>query len=216
MVYPKLEVAPGEPIYQAVARLEEVYCREGIPLASFESHNNLLATSGFANFFQAQVDGVETIIVVMTGEWTDENLVRIVNMLLEIRAEPDPPGSHLRFRFHSAHPLPPLLETLFGDYRISEVECTAAKLVQFGIDLRASDCTRIAAAACHFLASLGTRTDFRDPAGLQKLQDFVLREVCGPAFPPQGVPLNLLICLGCAYGEMVRSRLPYETEWSSA
>jgi hypothetical protein len=214
MAYPKVEVKPGESIQQVVARLEDALLREGIQLASFESHNALLATSGFSNFFQAHVDGHETILVVMTAEWSDENLVRIVNMLLEIRADPDPPGSHLRFHFYSAHPLPPLLHTLFGDYRVSEVECIAARLVQFGIDLRASDCTRIAAAATQFLASLGTKTDFRDPEGMRKLQDFVLREIRGPAFPPQGVPLNLLICLGCLYGELVRSLLPHEVGWA--
>ena len=214
MAYPKLEVRPGEHIREAVARLEEAFQREGIGLASFESHNKLLAISSFADFFQAQVNGVETIIVVMTGEWTDDNLVRIVNMLLEIRADPDPPGSHLRFQFHSAHPLPPLLATLFGDYRISEAECTAARLVQFGIDLRASDCTRIAAAATQFLASLDTKTNFRDPDGVRKVQDFVLKEIREPGFPPQGVPLNLLICLGCLYGELVHSFLPHEADWA--
>lgn len=214
MELPTLEITPGESVQKAADRLEQECRGRGVVLSGFETLNTVLPTSGYANFFQARIGGAETIFLLMTEEWTNAALVRILNILLEIRADPDPPGSKLRFRIFSAHPVPVLLRTLFGDHRISPIECEAAMVARFGSELTAGDCTRLAAAALHFLRALGRRSDFRDPQGITVVQRTVLDEVRALGLPPEGTPLNLLICLGCLYGELLRSRLPHETEWT--
>jgi hypothetical protein len=198
-----------------VERLERECQNRGIQLVGFRSLNTVLPTARFSNFFQARIEGVETVLVVMTEEWTNTNLVTLLNIMLDIRADPDPPGTVLAFKIFSAHPVPPLLHTLFGDYRISPIECRAAMVAQFGNDLQPVDCPRLAASAMHFLASLGTRIDFRDPRGVQKIADAVIREVRSQGFPLEGTPLNFLICLGCLFGEVVRTLLPHQTEWTA-
>jgi hypothetical protein len=214
MDLPAIEIASGESVLEAAGRLEEICRTRGIRLSGFDTLNTSLSISRFANFFQAWVDGSETIIVILTEELTPASLVKVLDILLEIRADPDPPGVKLRFRFFSAHPIPPLLDTLFGDHRISPLECRAAMAASFGIDMRADACPRLAAVGVQILASLGVMTDFKDPNGVTALRDFVLREIHGPRFPPDGEPLNTLICVGCLYGEMLRSRLPFKTEWA--
>jgi hypothetical protein len=214
MQLPALEILPGETVFQVSRRLE-VECRDrGIALSGFETLNTSLPISRFANFFQAWSDGQETVIVVMTGEWTGEVLMKILNILLEIRADPDPPGAKLRFRFFSAHPVPAILDTMFGDYRLGPVECRAAMVTSFGFNLRPEACPRLAAVGLQLLGMLGLRTGFTEERGIRRLAEFVIQEVRGPAFPPDGAPLNTMICTGCLYGEMLRSRLPWWTEWT--
>jgi hypothetical protein len=215
MQLPELVIAPSEPIQKAADRFVAECQRLGIVLVGFESLNNVLPSSRFSSFFQARVDGVETIFLLMTEEWSNANLVKLLNILLEIRADPDPPGSELRFRIYSAHPPPPLLDTLFGDHRISPIECRAAMLAHFGSDLVPADCTRLAAACMQFLSSLGVRTSFGDPQAVRRVGEVVLHEVRERRFPPEATPLNFLICLGCLYGESLRTALPYPTEWVS-
>jgi hypothetical protein len=218
-----IEVSPREPLIAVIRRLDRA-CRErGIELCGFEKLNTALPISGFANFFQAWIDGVETIIVIMTEEWskvvvTDEWTGMasdvILQLLLEIRAEPDPPGSRQRFEFYAAYPPPPILTTLFGAYRISPLECRAANVVKFGRDLRAESCTRLAAVGVKLLSSLDASVDFYDPRGIDVLSRSILEEVHALRIPVEGAPINLLICLGCLYGELLRSRLPYPTDWA--
>ncbi len=211
---PELEIVPGEPIAQAVRRLQE-QCRErGIQLCGFETLNTSLPISRYSNFFQAWVNGKETIIVVLTEEWTNQTMVTILNILLEIRADPDPPGSRLRFKFFSPNELPPILKTLFGDHRVSELECRAAMAAFFGNDLQASDCTRLASVGLQLLKSIGIRTSFDDSDGIRRVTQFILKEIYDLKFSPDGAPLNTLICLGCLYGEMVRTKLPFNTDWA--
>jgi len=214
MELPEIQIKPGEPISQAVFRLQEQCLDRGIHLSGFETLNSSLPISQFSNFFQAWVDGVETIIVVVTEEWSNQTIVTILNILLEIRADPDPPGSRLQFKFFAPSEVPPILNTLFGDYRISELECKAAMAAFFGNGLQASDCTRLASVGAHILGAAGIRTNFRDPAGIHSISEFVLREIHEKNFPSDGAPLNLLICLGCLYGEIVRSILQYKTDWA--
>jgi len=216
MSLPTIEIAPGEPVDSVVERLA-VQCRErGIELSAFEDVNTALSTSEFARFFQAHTAGAETIILVMTGEWTPNNLIVLLDVLLKIRADPDPPGCDPRFKIYAATEPPAIVDTLFGDYRISAIECRAAMLVKFETDVRPSDCTQFAAAALNFLASLGTRTSFHDPEALRAVTGFLDREVRSVGFPPQRSPFNLLVCIGCLYGEILRSRLGYASEWAKA
>jgi hypothetical protein len=214
MDFPPLEIVTGESVFQAVCRLEQAFRARGIQLSGFETLNTSLPISRFANFFQGWVDGREVIFVVMTEEWNSSHLVAILNILLEIRADPDPPGTELMFHFYSAHPVPAILMTLFGDHRIGPLECRAAMVACFGHDLRADDCTRLASVAVHLLTSAGVRTGFKDPEGIRKVRDFVTREIHQLRLPRDGAPLNLLVCLGCLYGEILRSRLGYRTEWA--
>jgi hypothetical protein len=214
MDLPAIEITPGETVFEAAGRLEDACRAREIRLSGFDTLNTSLSISRFANFFQAWIDGSETIIVILTEELTPGSLVKILDILLEIRADPDPPGVDLRFRFFSAYPIPPLLDTLFGNHRISPMECRAAMAASFGIDMRADACPRLAAVGIQILGSLGVTTGFEDPKGIPALRDFLLREIHVLRFPPDGEPLNTLICVGCLYGEMLRSKLPYKTEWA--
>ncbi len=216
MDLPPLAILPGESVFQAVSRLEQEFRSRGIQLSGFETLNTSLPISRFANFFQGWVDDKEVIFVVMTEEWASAHLVAILNILLEIRADPDPPGAELKFHFYSAHPVPAILQTLFGDHRIGPLECRAAMVARFGHDLHVDDCTRLASVAVHLLSLTGVRTGFKDSDGIRKVRDFVLQEVRDLKLPRDGAPLNLLVCLGCLYGEVLRSKLAYRTEWALA
>src|SRR5262249_14194936 len=175
-----------EPVFQAVCRLEQAFRARGIQLSGFETLNTSLPISRFANFFQGVVGGREVIFVVMTEEWVSSHLVAILNILLEIRADPDPPGADLLFHFYSAHPVPSIFKTLFGDHRIGPLECRAAMVAGLGSDLRADDCTRLASVAVHLLASAGVKTSFKDPEGIHRIRDFIVREIHPLKLPRDG------------------------------
>ena len=73
MDLPEIQIVPGQPA-AAAAKVLESACRErGIQLSGFETLNTSLPISKFANFFQARIEGVETVILIMTEEWKNES-----------------------------------------------------------------------------------------------------------------------------------------------
>ncbi len=207
-------MSPGDEIAVVAAKLEAACRQEGLLLMSLDGLNRLEPYAGACRFYQATIEGAETIVVVNVGEWTNDLLVALLNILLEIRSDPDPPGAVLRFRFLSSHPVPALFATFFGDHPIAPLESRAAVVARFGDGLQAEECTRLAAAAVQLLKGEGVQTRFDDPEGFRLVSSFVLQEIRARRFPQEGTPMNLLICLGAFYGELVRSRLPCGSRWA--
>lgn len=211
MEKPTLEISPGESVTKVAARLAGLYRQMGTELLEIEVEGQ--SDPHAIGFFQAHVDSQERMLVVVTKEWTHPVQLMIMDILLQLQADPSPPGSTLRFEFHSAHPVPPLFLTFFGGYRISRAESQAAMAVGFGVELQGKKCLQLAALVVHLLGTLGVRTGFEDPNGIRLISEFVDREIRSLNLPRDGTPLNLLICLGCFYGELIRSRLPCAAEW---
>ncbi len=214
MPLPQVDISPGHEIEAAASKLEAACRQEGILLISLDGLNRLEPYAGTCRFYQATIDHEQTIVVVIVGEWTNDFLVSLLNILLEIRTDPDPPGAMLRFRFLSSHAIPALFATFFGDHLIAPLECRAAVLARFGDGLQAEECTRLGAAAAQLLKGEGIQTGFADSEGLRVLSLFVRKEIRARRFPQEGTPMNLLICLGALYGELIRSRLPCESRWA--
>ena len=214
MQYPQVEIRPGEPIHEADVRVENAYEALGGVVLAFDNLNSFLPISQFCHFFQVGVADRQLVLVVMTGEWDEKTLLTVLNVLLEIRMDPDPPGHTPLFRFHSLHPPPAVLLTLFGDSAVSDFECRAALVAHFGKDLAPSRALQFAAAAANLLReSLGITTDFYDSEGEIRVGHAVAENLRAENLPQEGAPLNALISLGFLYGEILRQRFPYESRW---
>jgi hypothetical protein len=214
MPLPEVEIQPGDSLKEAVLRVEHACEVRGVALFAFDNLNSFLPISSVCHFFQATSEGREAVLVIMTGEWDEKTVLTVLNVLLEIRMDPDPPGKPPLFRFYGPHAVPPVLGTLFGDSEVSEFECRAALVARFGKDLLPGRALQLAAAAVQLLReTLGARVDFYDAPGDLVLGSAVVERLRAQGFPEEGAPLNALITIGFLYGERLRARLSYPSRW---
>lgn len=210
----EVDIQTTDSLSEAVAKIEKGYEQMGASLLAFENLNTFLPISSFCRFFQASFPDREVVLIVMTGAWDEKVVLTILNVLLEIRMDPDPPGRMPQFRFHAAEPVPAVLNTLFSDASLSEFESRAVLVVHFGRDLDPASAFQLAAVGKHLLREcLGVATDFFDPASVGVLDEIVyvgFREV---GFAEDGAPLNTLVSLGFLYGELLRQRFKYSSAW---
>ena len=213
MVLPQVEILPTDTLQKAEERVEQAFESLGLELVGFESLNTVLPCSDTCHFFHVEIDERPHVIVVCTDEWDEETVVTVLNVLLELRLDPDPPGARLRVAFFGAYPAPDVLELFFADHAIADFECGAALIARFGHDLDPSECTRLAAAAVFLGRDLfGVDTGILDPGGDKAVSDVV----CG-ALHVEGLsaePLNSLILYGCLLGEILRSRIGGPSRWA--
>lgn len=210
----EVHIGPGESIEEADAKVLRAYQELGCNPLPFEHLNTLLPTSSFCHFFQVHEDGRRAIAVVNAQPWDENTVLTVLNILLNIRMDPDPPGLPPRFRFHGAYPVAPVLLTLFGDTPTSEFECRAALVVGYAVDLQPSQSYQIASLAVHLLREcFGLSTTLDDPDGDLKIAEAIERWFPAARFPEGGAPLNSIVSLGFLYGEILRTRLPYTSRW---
>jgi len=213
MALPEVEIEPGDTLQKAEERVERTFEAVGLELVAFESLNTSLPCSDVCHFFHVESDDAPSVVVVCVERWSEETVITVLNVLLELRMDPEPPGSRLRVRFASAYAVPDVLELLFGDALISDLECRAALVARFGHELEPSDCTQFAAAATQLGRShFGVEISIIDPQGVERLIELVCDHL-RPAAPP-GEPLNALIVLGCLLGELLRSAVGRPTRWA--
>ena len=209
---PRVEIRPGDSVYQADEKVEKAFEEVGASLLAFSSLNTLLGTSGFCHFFQVEHQGCQYIIVVMTEPWDEKALITILNVLLEMRVDPDPPGCRLAFRFYSRYEVPRVFRTLFGDSPVCEFESRASLVARFGNELKPVECPQLAAAAALLTRQcLSVGSGLFDPDAQENVENVVCDFLRRENLPME--PLNSLIILGCLYGESLRSRLEYPSRW---
>ena len=211
--FPGVRLPPGADLHTATDLLAAVCEDNDEHLYALDPANRLEPTGAYCHFFQTELEERECIVAVMVGDWTEDALVRVLNILIEIRTESgwnQPP----LFRFCSVAPVPSILVTIFGDSPTADFECRAVPVVRFGTELRADEPLRIAAVAMYLLReTFGVRIGLYDESGERKLAQLLSGRLVAGDFPNDGVPLNLLIALGCLYGERQRARIPFESHW---
>lgn len=214
MQQPRAEIGEKDTLTDAIAKVEAAYEPLGATLLGFENLNSFLPVSTYCNFFQTCVDGRERILVVMVGEWDEKAILTVLNVLLELRMDPDPPGSVPLFRFYGAGEVPAVLRTLFGDSKLCDFECRAVLLAHFGKELRPDQALQFAAVAQNLLREcVGVETGFFDPVGIETLNRAVVGRFVAERLGDDAAPLNALICIGFLYGEMLRVRYAYPCRW---
>ena len=210
----KVDILSTDSLSEAVAKVEKGYEQLGASLLAFENLNAFLPISPFCRFFQASFPDREVVLVVMTAAWDEKVLLTILNVLLEIRMDPDPPGRLPSFRFHATETVPPVLRTLFGDAPVSDFESRAVLVVHFGRDLEPSAAMQFAAVAKNLLREcLGVSTDFFDGDSVLRFDETVAVSFREAGLEEDGAPLNALVSLGFLYGELLRERFGYPSDW---
>lgn len=216
MKLPEVSLTPDEPLESAVQRVQRAYAAQGARLLELEQVGSSTPAAGKfrCRYFQALWGGRPVVNVVAAGTWTDDATLGVLNLLLHVRTDPDPPGASPRIKFYSAMPVPPVLLGIFGDSPASEFECRAAVAVRFGGDLAPGAALQMGAVALHLLREcLGVRTSFFDADGDLHISAALTEGFGGGRFPEEGSPLNALISLGFLYGEMLRVHSAPPSRW---
>ncbi len=210
----EIEIQPGDSLAQACLKVRNAYREAGAAVLAFEHLNTLLPISSFCQFFHVELEGQIYVVVVSVKEWDENATLAVLNVLLNLRLDPEPPGSCPRFRFHGPHPVSPVLLTLFGDEPSSAFECRAALVVGYGADVRPAQAYQLATVAVTLLREcLGLRTGLSDPRAEEVVAEALSRWFAPQRFPEGGAPINSLAVLGFLYGESLRARLPYASRW---
>jgi len=211
MDFPRVEVLSDDSIDQADERVEKAYEDAGAEFVAFENLNSSLGHAGHCHFFHAVLDDRPAVVVVATGEWDEETTITALNVLLELRLDPDPPGSQPQFRFHSHEAVPEILTLLFGDSPLSELEWRACLVARFGHELSASASQQLATVACYLSRSVfGVELALGDDS-LDGIASVVCERLAA-AHPP-AEPLNALILYGCLFGECLRAIVDRPSRW---
>ena len=212
MAIPRVEIQPGDNLQKAEERVDQAFERERLDLVAFANLNTQLPCSDTCHFFHCEFDGAPYVIVVTAGAWTEDMVITVLNVLLELRTDSDPPGSRLFVRFYSAEPVPGVLGTLFGDSAAADLECRAALIARFGHDFEPTDCQRLGAAASFLLRSLlDVDIPLSAEDGERRITEVVCEHLGGIGLPSE--PVNSLIILGCLYGEVLRCRIGGSSRW---
>jgi hypothetical protein len=214
MKLPVVDISPQDTIDQADEKVEKAFEAEGAVLVAFENLNSLLGTSSTCHFFQVEYQQRQCILVVTTAAWDEGTVLTVLNILLEMRLDPDPPGSKLFFHFYSGHRVPDILFALFSDSPASAFECRACMVARFGHELQPASCQQLAAVGVSLCREYFSRSlDMQDLNGGVAGLAGVLGDLGREGLPAE--PLNALIVLGCLFGELVRGQLRLPSRWGA-
>lgn len=210
----EIDIQPGDTLAQACQKVRNAYREAGALVLAFEHLNTLLPISSFCHFFHVELEGKVYVVVVSVKEWDENSTIEVLNVLLNLRLDPEPPGNWPLFRFHSAYPVSPVLLTLFGDEPASVFECRAALVVGYGVDVRPSQAYQLATVGVMLLREcFGMKSSLTDPEAEKAVVEAISRWFKAERFPEGGAPINSLVVLGFLYGESLRARLPYASRW---
>ena len=221
MKFPDVKLSQGDSIFKADERVEHEFERAGLSLVVFEGLNSYLDIGSYCHFFHVPglvEDSGERwtgVVVVVTRPLEEKNLIHILNILLEIRMNPDPPGSRAAIQFYSPYELPRVLQSVFGSSACCGFECRALLVARFGHEIQPGACQQLAAMAANLSKEyFDLRLSFVDPAAEELIERVILEH-----FAPDtecAEPVNSLIGLGCLFGEALRSRSPSGSFWADS
>ena len=215
MRLPEVDLRPGDTIFKADEKVEKAFEAAGLTLIGLEELNSALEISSHCHFFQLPAGARSAVVVVVVRPWDEQTLIQVLNVLLGIRMDPDPPGSRPTFHFYSAYETPGILHSVFGSTPCCEFESRALLVARFGNGLRPELCQQLAALAA-FLSRecLHVRVSYLDPAGDEGLERVIRDHFIGDAECVE--PVNSLLALGCLAGEILRTRVPFAGRWEAA
>jgi hypothetical protein len=215
MEFPEVEITREDTLEAADKKVAAAFEALGAPLLGFEGLNSVLPTSAFCHFFQTSLHDRPGVLVVMTADWDEQVTISVLNILLNIRMDPDPPGTLPLVRFYGARAVPPVLHSLFGDSPASNFECQAALVAHFGNDLAPVQSMQLAAAALHLLRhALGVRLGFFAPDADLVLARALIQWFGPEHLPKESSPINSVTVLGFLYGEILRARSAHASRWA--
>jgi len=215
MSLPEIEPRSDETLESFASRVQRAFLAAGVRLEELEPFAASSEPAQWCKFFQGRVKDRECVVIVAVSEWTEGILIAVLNLLLHIRTDPDPPGPPPLFRFYSTKPVPVVLRGLFGDSAASEFECRAALVAKFGNELGPASALQLGAVAIHLLREcFGARTSFFDADGDLRIAACVTESLKASSFPDGASPLNSLLVLGFLYGELLRIRLAPPSRWT--
>jgi hypothetical protein len=215
MQFPEVEIRSEDPLPAACERVERAFLLLGCPLHAFDHLNAEFPTAQSCRFYQTSDGQHEYILVVTVGGWTDERVLAVLNILLNIRMDPDPPGQTPRIRFYGPERVPGVLAALFGDSTASQFECRAALVAQFGNDIKPGQSLQFAAVAIHLLREcFGVVSSFYDADCPTKIEAVLMGQFSKESFGPDASPLNSLLALGFLYGESLRGKASRPSRWA--
>ncbi len=217
MDYPDVEIRPSDTIFKADERVENAFEAAGLGLMAFDGLNSLVELAPFCHFFQVvreSQDGGTDIVVVVTKPWDEKIVIKVLNYLLEILMDPDPPGSRVKFQFYSPYDVPKVLLSVFGTTPCCHFECRSLLVARFGHELKPDICQQLAATAAHLTTEcFQTRASLFDPHGGELVERLVEDRFIADSECLE--PINALISLGCFYGETMRAQVATTSAWAA-
>ena len=212
---PELQIAPGDDLDAAEMKLRSAFEEAGLDFSGMAWVNSRLpkTIADECRFFWSRVGKEVFFSVLSVGSWQEKETLSVLNIVLGLRLEPRQPGRSFSLRYYSAAAVPPELLIISGDTDFSEFEARACLVARFGEDLRPQDCQQMAASGMYLARSLlGAEVDLLDPGAPSRLAEAVCdRLACEELHVTE--PLNMVILLGCLFGEMVRNQVKLESSW---
>lgn len=213
MKFPAVHLEPGDSIFQIDEKVEKAFEQAGLSLIAFDGLNAFLDISSSCHFFQVPHEQEPGVIVVLSEPWEERTLIQVLNVLLEMRMDPDPPGSRLSFNFYCPYEVPAVLLSTFGSSPCCFFECRALLVARFGHELGPWHGQQLGALAVFLVRDcFQQKTDFFDPGGDVALENLLLEEFLKDKECLE--PINSLMAIGCLYGEILRTKLPYRARWA--
>ena len=212
---PEFQIAPGDDLDTAESKLRSAFQEAGIDFSGMTWVNSRLpkTIADDCRFFWSRVGKEMVFSVLSVGSWQEQETLSILNIVLGLRLDPEQPGRDFCLQYYSLAEVPPELLMISGDTALSEFEARACLVARFGEDLRPRDCRQMAAAGMYLVRSLlGTEVDLLDPGSPSRLAEALCDRLDEEKLPVEE-PLNMVILLGCLFGEMVRHQVKLESSW---
>ena len=212
---PEFQIAPGDDLDTAELKLRSAFEEAEIDFSGMAWVNSRLpkTIADVCRFFWSRVGKEMFFTVLSVGNWQEQETLSILNIVLGLRLDPRQPGRDFCLRYYSLAEVPPELLMISGDTALSEFEARACLVARFGEDLRPQDCQQLAASGMYLARSLlGAEVDLLAPEAPSRLAEALCDRLDAEKLPVEE-PLNLVILLGCLFGEMVRNRVKLESSW---
>ncbi len=212
---PELQITPGDDLDTAELKLRSAFEEAEIDFSGMTWVNSRLpkTIADECRFFWSRMGKEMFFTVLSVGDWQEQETLSVLNIVLGLRLDPQQPGRDFFLRYYSVAEVPPELLMISGATDLSEFEARACLVARFGENLRPQDCQQMAAAGMHLVRSLlGAEVDLLAPEAPSRLAEAVCDRLdCEE--PSVSEPLNMVILLGCLFGEMVRSQVKLESSW---
>ncbi len=212
---PEFQVAAGDDLDTAELKLREAFEAAGLDFSAMSWVNSRLpkTIADVCRFFWSRVGKEMFFSVLSVGDWQEQETLSVLNIVLGLRLDPKQPGADFYLQYYSLAEVPPELLMISGEATLSEFEARACLVARFGEGLRPTDCQQMAASGMHLMRSLlGAEVDLLDPGAPGRLAEALCDRLDAEKLPVEE-PLNLVILLGCLFGEMVRNQVKLESSW---
>jgi hypothetical protein len=211
----------SDSVQVALSRTKALLDKSGIAYREIAIHDPGLREAAFGRILIFSRSSSPEIVYITSKSWTEEGIQQACVELIDLHAQLMKAGKTSHFRILSAYPIPPRIAFLFGNSLASQYEIGFRTQYPLGAVVPPNHMTALAEKYASFLVKslLGVALDFGDTKSISILEQLVLekirpytdpaKEVPEGSFGPQGV----LLCLGAAFGEVLRGLPEIQSEW---